>query len=246
VDFVVVNGRLRDDRPGLLSVWSPTFFDQTRAKLNFLTERFNPLYETDDLSVYLYYPGPAPADDWTPEHTPPVFGVTDLRKCTVRAPGDVFFISEAGVTPEQVLPGETVEITLGYEMPQWVSYGLPYVIHIRFDHHKIAHEYDGYFLDKQVRRLRERRGGYRLRHRVDHRPFGGLFPTDQWPAAVLFYETFSVKLPPTMETGPYVVEISIGRESLLPNFELRDFVYNQDHYSGMECLTFEVTRQRVR
>jgi hypothetical protein len=246
VDFVVVNGRLRDDGIPLLSVWSPALLDQARVKLGALAERFRPMYETDDLSVYLYYPGPVPADQWTPEGTPPLFGVIDLHKCTVRAPGDVFYISEAGVSPEVVLPGETVEITLGYEMPQGVSYGLPYVVHIRFDHHRIAIEGDGYFLDKQVRRFRERRGGYRLRHRVDHRPFGGLFPIDQWPAAVLFYETIPVKLPPTMEPGPYVVEFSIGRESLLPNFVLRDFLYNRDHYSGLECLSIEVTKQRVR
>ena len=158
----------------------------------------------------------------------------------------MFYISQVGVEPERVLPGETVLVTLGYEMPDGVPYGLPYVVHVRFDHHSITFEGEGYPFDKQLRRYRERRGGYLLRYRVDHHPFGGFFPVDQWPVGVLIYDTFPVRLPRTLKPGTYTVEINIERETRFPNFTLRDFIYNRDHYSGVECLTIDVTRQLVR
>jgi hypothetical protein len=246
VDVVVVNGRLRDDAPGFLNDWSPSLYEQACIKLNALNQRFVPMYESDDVSIYFYNNGPVPNDEWAPDITPPLFGLSNLSNCSIRAPADAFFISQVGIEPERVLPGETVEISLGYELSESVPYGLPYVIYIRFDHHTIAFEGDGTFFDKQIRRFRERRGGYQLRHRVDHHPYGDVYPVSQWPTAVRFYETFPVKLPPTLKPGTYVVEISIERESLLPNFVLRDFFYNRDHYSGTECLTIDVTRQLVR
>jgi hypothetical protein len=246
VDFVVVNGRLRNVRPDFLDNWSPTMYEGTCAKLQALEKRFDRLYQSNRVAAYLFRPGSAPTNEWIPEGAPPAVDVADVRDCTVQAPGNVFAITKLGVYPERVIPGETVEVTLGYEMPDWVSYGLPYVVSIRFDHYTVALKGKGYFFDKQVRRFLERRGGYLLRFRIDHRPFGGIYPVDQWPAAGLIYDVFPVKLPAALKPGKYVVEVSIHRESLLPNFQLRDFFYNRDQYSGPECATMDVTRQLVR
>ena len=246
VDFVVVNGRLRDDAPGFLFDWSPALYPQTREKLLALETRFRPLFEDGDITVYLYYPGSNPPDVWMPEDTPLEFGVDGLRNCAVRSPGDDFYISQVAVSPGRVLSGETVKVSLGYEMSDALAYGLPFIVHIRFDHESIAGDVAGYPMDKHVRRMRERRSGRQLRFRVDHRPFGGLLAADRWPAAVMFYESFPVKLPATLEPGLYTVDISIARETRLPNFELRDFVFNQDQYSGTRCMKIEVTRQLER
>ena len=100
--------------------------------------------------------------------------------------------------------------------------------------------------EKLVRRWRERRGGYLLRHRVDHRPFGGTYPLDLWPVGVRFFETFDVTLPQSLEQGLYTIEFSIERDALIPNFTARDLFYNRDQYSGLPCLALEVTRQLVR
>jgi len=246
VDFVVVNGRLRDSAPGFLFDWSPALYPQTRKKLSALETRFRPLFEDGDITVYLYYPGSIPPDVWIPEDTPLDFGVSGLRNCTIRSPGDEFYISQVAVSPGRVLPGETVKVSLGYELSDGLAYGLPFIVHIRFDHESIAGDVEGYPMDKHVRRLRERRSGHKLRFRFDHRPFGGLLAADRWPAAVMFYESFPVKLSSTLEPGRYTVDISIARETRLPNFELRDFVFNQDHYSGTRCMQIEVTRQLER
>jgi hypothetical protein len=204
------------------------------------------MYEEDDVAIYSYNRGTIPKDTWVPEDAPPLMGLQNIPNCFVRAPDDAFLISKVDVEPQRVLPGETVEVTLGYELRESIAYGFPYVIHVRFDHHTISFGGDGKFFDKQIRRFRERRGGYLTRYRADHHPFGGIYPVSQWPSAVLFYEKFPVTLPRTLKTGTYTVEISIEKESLLPNFFLRDFFYNRDHYSGVECLTIDVTNQLVR
>lgn len=246
VDVVVINGRLRDDSPGFLSAWSPSLYEAARARMRELETRFVPGYESEEVTVLFYNRGDVPHDDWIPEDSPLLVGPRNLPHCTVRAPGDAFYITEFGISPERALPGETVEVTVGYEVPEPVPAGLPYVIHIRFDHHSIALARDGSFFDKQVRRFRERRGGYLLRYRLDHRPFNGIYPVSQWPTAVLFYEKIPVKLPPALKPGTYAVELNIEKQSLLPNFVLRDFFYNRDHYSGAECLTIDIKKQLVR
>jgi len=246
VDFVVVNGRLGDAAPGFLDDWTGSMYAATRAKLMALPTRFRPVFETDDMTVFLYYPGSIPADTWLPERMPLRFQAAGLRRCSVRAPDEAFYISEVDVSPKRALPGETLLVRFGYEMQDMVPFGRPYVVYVRFDHESIAHDEGGYPMEKQVRRWRERKDGRLLRYRANHRPFGGIFQADRWPVGVVFYDFFEVKLPSTLEPGTYHVEFSIEQETLLPNFALRDFFYNRDHYSGTQCLEIEVAKQLVR
>jgi hypothetical protein len=246
VDFVVVNGRLDDETTDYWAAWGPSMFGWTRAKLTLLESHFRPVFETDDIAVYLYYPGPRPPSNWHPSNVPVAFEADGLDWCAVRAPEKEFEIVAAGILPERTLPGEWVTITLGYEMEDSRPFGLPYVIYVRFDHQSLATDGGAYPLEKHVRRWRERRGGTMFRHRFNHRPFLGEYPIDQWPIGATFYESFDVKLPVWLEPGTYTVEFKIEQETMLPNFTVRDFVYNRDHYSGTPCLELEVTRQLVR
>jgi hypothetical protein len=246
VDFVVVNGRLENGETDYWAGWGPSMFEWTCSKLSTLETHFRPVFETGDIVVYLYYPGPRPPNTWSPGGLPVAFEAVGLDRCVVRAPEKAFEIVAADILPARTLPGEWVTITLGYEMQDSQPFGLPYLIHVRFDHASIASAERERPFEKQLRRWRERRDGSWLRYRFDHRPFMGDYPVDQWPLGVTFYESFDVKLPVALEPGTYVVEFRIEQESLLPNFTVRDFLYNRDHYSGTPCLEIEVTRQLVR
>ncbi len=100
--------------------------------------------------------------------------------------------------------------------------------------------------EKYVRRYRDRREGNTGRFRYDHRPFNGLYTPDLWPIGRTFYEFVSVKLPPTLRPGMYNVEFNVVTDVLLENYSIRDFLFNRDHYSGVPCLTLEVTEYAIR
>jgi len=246
VDYVVVNGRQDPHERDYLADWNPASFYPTVLKLTAMKSHFRPVFEKDDIVVLHYYPGETPSDRWIPQRMPVDFGFEEMTRCRVEAPDDEFQIVQVDVLPREVLPGETVTMRIGYEKQDVSAYGLPLVVFIRFDHESIASSQKEYLGEKQVRRARERRGGYLLRFRADHRPFGGSIAPDRWPIGVTFYETFPVKLPAALEPGTYTIQFCIARDTLLPNYTLRDFFYNRDHYSGTDCLTLSVSRQVVR
>lgn len=245
-DFVVVNGRLDTSKSDYLVDWTPELYQPVLSKLAAADMSFRPLFKSEDIVVYLYYPGTIPQDQWVPDSPPMQFGLGELDKCRVSAPDGAFRISGAGIEPRTVLPGETVAITLSYDKEDFSEYDLPVVVYIRFDHQSIAEAKGEYPGEKQVRRWRERKDGRSFRFRVNHKPFNGLITPDQWPVALTFYETISVKLPSNLELGTYRVEFKIARDTLLPNFTIRDMFYNRDQYSGTGCLLLNVTRQVVR
>jgi hypothetical protein len=82
--------------------------------------------------------------------------------------------------------------------------------------------------------------------RADRVPFDGLYARDFWSIGNPVYDRFEVKLPPSLATGRYRVEVSIETRSLLPNFTLDDLLYNRDHYSGTACTTLDVRESVVR
>jgi hypothetical protein len=245
-DFVVVNGRLDKTKIDYLVDWTPELFQPVLSKLAAADMSFRQLFRSEDIVVYLYYPGTIPQDQWVPYSPPMQFGLRELHQCRVSAPNDAFRISGAEIEPRTVLPGETVAITLSYEKEDVSEYDLPVVVYIRFDHQSIAEAQGEYPGEKQVRRWRERNDGRLFRFRVNHKPFNGLIAPDRWPIALTFYETIPVKLPSNLELGTYQIEFKIARDPLLPNFTIRDMFYNRDQYSGMGCLLLDVTRQVVR
>lgn len=246
VDYVVVNGRQDPGEWEYLSDWTADSFGPTLLKLTALDTHFRPVFERDDIVVLHYYPGEVPRVRWVPFRSPVEFGFEGMTPCRVGAPDNEFRIVSVDVSPRDVLPGETVTVRIGYDMQDLVSYGLPPVVFIRFDHQSIASSEKSYPGEKQVRRARERGGGYLLRYRVDHRPFGGRVAPDRWPVGVTFYEAFPVRLPSALEPGTYTVQFRVARETVLPNYTVRDLFYNRDHYSGRSCLTLSVSSQVVR
>lgn len=244
VDVVVCNGRMRREQGDFLFDWDATFYDMARRKFSSMPSSFRPLFESGDVTVYAYTKTVRSTEEWYPENTPVSFDGTGLEQCRVGTAGQGFEIGSVGVSPDEVVSGETLEFGIGYEMYDAHAYDLPPLVHIRLDHETMGErEYPG---EKYVRRYIERRCGRTRRARVDHSPFGGVFAVDCWPVAVPFYERFRAKLPPGMAVGNYSVEFRVVQETLLPNFTVRDLLYNRDHYSGQACATLRVASQVER
>ena len=132
-----------------------------------------------------------------------------------------------------------MRITLGYRRDIDTPFGLPSLLHVRFDNDTVAHA-KPVIGDKYVRRFQERRGGYVARFRADMQPGRGVFEPDLWPIGTPLREVFPFVIPQNAMAGRYQVEVAVVRDSLLPNFHARDLLFNRDHYSGTACATFEV------
>jgi hypothetical protein len=85
------------------------------------------------------------------------------------------------------------------------------------------------------------RDGVRSRFRADLVPGHGVYEPDLWPAGFDLCETFAVVVPSNARDGHYHVRLALAVDSLVPNFHLRDLLYNRDHYSGAACTSLTVT-----
>lgn len=236
VDFVVVNADAHGR--GFMAVWDaslyrPTLkrlravpsFREVRAARSFVSFRFAPVASS-----------PAEPDPLRP---PVVVESPRLDPCLVLAPDRVFEVIGVAVTPAHAQPGDSVTIVIGYRRNEATPFGFPLLIHLRFDHEELA-EGESYIGDKYVRRLRERRRGVVTRFREDVRPGAGVFDPDLWPMGAELCERVRMVIPPRAVAGSYRVEVRIVRDSLIPNFHVRDLLYNRDHYSGTACATLVV------
>jgi hypothetical protein len=78
-----------------------------------------------------------------------------------------------------------------------------------------------------------------------HRPFAGLYDVDLWPIGVTFYETFTARLPAALAVGGYDIHVLVERGSLLPNFTLKDLLFNDDRLNVRPCGRLVLVGQRV-
>jgi hypothetical protein len=244
VDLVVVNGRMEARADAFLSYWDRRFYRATVARLDALPGSYRRMFAADSVTVYLHDPGGDPSLEGDGPASPYMFGPAAGR-CEVAGPGGGFGLSSLAVTPAKVVPGESVRVELGYSRWDRVTFTLPVGLHVRFDHEDVA-GVRGYPLDKYVRRSRERWGGRLLRLRLDHRPLGGALDPDLWPMGAEFREAVVFTVPPAAQHGVYRVEVTLRRESLLPNFTLSDLLFNRDAYAGTACAQLEVSPRRVR
>ncbi len=240
VDFVIVSAQALSAEPGFMTEWDPTLFPATRARLRGIGHPFYEVASTEGYSIFeLLDTSSTPAAAPDPLRAPVVVEAPALAPCTIVAPERAFEVTGISVTPAVVTPGDSVVITIGYRRDEATPFGLPFLIHVRFDHESVvaAHAYPG---EKYVRRFEDRRDGVVTRFRADIRPGGGIFEPDLWPMGAPLCQRVGFVVPRAALPGRYLVEVRVVRDSLLPNFHARDLLYNRDHYSGTACTWVDV------
>lgn len=245
VDFVVVNGGQRSSSEDFLSEWNSGSYGVTTLKLTAIEGHYREVERGGDFDVFLYDSTGVGKTVWGPPATPLRFDPgARVSPCTVEPDEGTFAVTEFGLSPDVVLPGEAVTATVGYRAYDRTRFGFPYSLYVRLDHSQVELLPD-YPLSKQVRRYRERWEGTRIRNTVRHRPFFGMIDADMWPIGATFYESFEVLVPSNMKPGRYFVELTVERDTVLPNFTLSDLLYNRDRFAAPPCDTLTVTRQRT-
>ena len=239
VNYVVVNGDPPRDGSHFLSVWKPAAYPVTLRRMLSMGDSFARVDSVAHACVYRFEPA-APVDRaWEAQDQPVVVASPALSPCGIDSPNGAFQVTGINVDPERVLPGDTIQVTVGYQRDAPGPYRMPVLMHLRFDHADLdnAREFPG---EKQWRRARAGRSGERSRFRVDVYPGHGSYDPDLWPAGVDLCETFAVVVPPAARTGTYRVELSLAYDTQVPNFHVRDLLFNRDHYSGMNCGSLQV------
>jgi hypothetical protein len=237
VDFVIVSAQPLTGRE-FLSVWDPALYSPTIERLRAIPS-LQEVHTTERFVVFRVQRAesmPALPDRMQP---PVVVESPVLPPCVVNTPEHVFEITGVGVTPSTVAAGDSITIALGLRRDGTTRFGIPLVTHIRFDHESVRNR-DAYPGEKHVRRFQERRQGGVARFRADLIPGAGVYDPDLWPLGTALCERVGAVIPPGALPGRYRVEVNVVRASLLPNFHLRDVLFNRDHYSGTTCTSLVV------
>lgn len=239
VDYVVLNGAVTGTTPDFLGVWDARGYAAAHARLASMTSSFAPVDSVDGGLVFRFEPGAAASRTWPGLSAPVGIESPPLLACEIEAPDGVFRVTGIDVHPRTVLPGDTVTVTLGYSRETPAPFGLPMLIHLRFDHESIpqVRRYPG---EKYVRRAAERRAHSYVRFRADVPPGRGVYEPDLWPIGAPLCERVRVVVPRHARLGTYRVEVNVVRDSLLPNFHVSDLLYDRDHYSGRACASLRV------
>jgi hypothetical protein len=238
VEYVLLNGT--SEFHTFLADWDPRAVDVLRAKLGASPDVFHLVYDQDGFLLYEVDASGA-SDDfaWFPNlpfSEPPV---ARLSPCATGASAGAPRVTAIAVEPIEVLAGETIALTVGYQRDGDPPSPLPPVLHIRLeeiDHFRNAASYPG---DRYVRTLRERRDGL-LRHEIFHRPFDGLYTPELWPIGRETYETFLVRLPRDLREGTYELQIKLDYAGAISNAALKDLFFDSDSYDGTPCIELQV------
>jgi len=239
VGYVIVNGNAPTDTAPFMPLWSAARWPGALARMRAMGQAFSLVDSVAGACIYRFEPRAPVSWVWDAQDQPVRVAAPALSACEITAPGGAYDITGVSVTPDRALPGDTMQVTLGYFHPAPSQFGLPTVVHVRFDHELIdrGHEYPG---EKFIRRLTDRRSGLSSRFRADLVPGHGVYEPDLWPVGFKLCETFSVVVPPRARPGRYAIKVAVEQNAVVPNFHVRDLLFNDDHYSGRACAAFTV------
>ncbi len=246
VEYVLVNGALAAPYHDFFADWDPQFFPILERKYGTLHDAFQRVYRSEKVLIYRVRGSSLERITWEPAAPYSELLPVAVEPCLAGSSSAAAAVVGMSVEPRIAVPGETVRLTLAYQRAPGSNLTWPLTLRLRFEDKRyfaLSRRYPG---DKYVRRFRERRDGAFHRFRIDRKPFEGYFPAQRWPDTGFCYENFDVRLPIGLDESVYDVQWRLEDETLLPNFSLRDFVYNDDSYAGAPCVKLEVRRHVVR
>ncbi len=246
VQYVVLSGSVPQPEKEFLIEWDPNNYDTVKTKFDLLPDVFEKVLESENYVIYRRLDGAPKNFAWTPENLFQIQGKKYESSCGVMGWNGAVEVRSVEVEPKIALAGEEVRLKIVYEKMRDVVFALPVKLYVRFDNEALFSKARVYPGEKYVRRLKERWSRQYSRFRVDHRPFGGLYEPDIWPIGSQVAEVIRVDLPGSLKTGNYSIRMKLVQDSLIPNHSYRDFLYNNDSYSGLVCASIEIKEFIVR
>jgi hypothetical protein len=144
---------------------------------------------------------------------------------------------------DSVPPGESIEVTLFWRRDRALSLD-KYIVAVRFDRVDLELPFGGKPFPKITRKIKEKLVGARYRFRQDHKIVDGFFDPDVWPPDSYVVDRTTVQVPANAAEGRYAVRAKLLTTSTWPNYQLRDFLYDDDVYHGVEIGEITVGRPK--
>ncbi|NIM19409.1 MAG: hypothetical protein GTO51_03405 [Candidatus Latescibacteria bacterium] len=229
-----------------LGMWDAGMFTEVGSKFGLLPQTFKVAFESPNYIIYERTANMPDQYSWYPTN-PFVFPDKPIDPgCGSEVWDGAVRVKQVVVDPDMAIPGETVILRIVYDKTASVDFSLPLRLYIRFDNRTLLSRTRHYPGEKYIRRVRERSTRRFSRFRVDHTPFRGLYAPDIWPIGGYVMEEIEVDLPNALIPGEYSVQLKLVEDTLIPNQSYRDFLFNVDSYTGLECASLEVREFLVR
>jgi len=246
VHYVAVNGAFAGPIDEYMADWNPRVLPVLLQKFEESDGEFRRVHRTDGISVYRYEGRGAVEARWFPvvPFVDPVDGTFDI--CGVVDVGDYVEVEKIRVHQPTAVPGEKISITVVYRKNRELAIPLPLRLYLRFENPKYFEASRSFAGDKFLRRYRERRDAAFERFRIDRTPFEGLYTPDMWPVGQSVHETFSVRLPTDLNETRYEIQYRVEPYPVIPNFSVRDLLFNDDSFAGRACSEIEIRKSVTR
>ncbi len=234
--YVVLNERF--DRPIHQYGWSinPVLYDRTRWKFETHPAVFRNIYEKNGLRIYKYLAPINPARFEEGGIPQPPFLAQEARmvRNVVNATFDgQFLLIGAYMDRDTAHYGETINIKCYWKNTRAQASSKSYVVHVRFDTDYDKNRLYNKKWSKPYRLLLQVIKGERYRFRADHNPVNSVYPPSFWKKNEIVVDEFSVRIPADVAPGVYDVKIQLLEMPFSPNYQITDFLSDDDSYSGV-------------
>ncbi len=245
VDFIVINRSFIGYRDNFMAAWNPGFVSLLTMKFS-ADANFKRAEDNPGAVIFKVLDYEKRNTRWIPT-IPYIQGaVQPPNLCGGSVDCRGVRLEGFSISPSKVLPGEEMTVDVSYSRGYNAESRFPLILMIRLNNSDYIDSYRSYPGNKLTRRWNERRNDSFSRFRIDRKLFRGLFPVRLWPLGAPAGESFTFKLPSCMMPGEYDVEIKLIEEALIPNYQLKDFLYNDDSYSGTVCGRISIVKSLVR
>jgi hypothetical protein len=243
VDFILVNRTFKRRQRLYFSEIDPAVLKRLDRRLAGRSGLFREVFRAEGLSIYsvsrraleAWQPGPAPPPPYVlgPGRNPRGKPVETTFE------GEIELLS-ADLASASVERGGELGITCYWRgAVARPDFDLPWVVQVRIETDYPKGRFYSASYSKIYRKALELITGRRYRWRQSHLPASGVFPPPLWHDSVVV-DRAALPIPGWMRPGAYQVSVSIGREPVYPTYTLRDFLRDEDRYSGVVVGTIEV------
>jgi hypothetical protein len=243
VDFFLINRSF--DTKLMLHYAEVDTVSLTRLKerLEGLPGVFGEVYDKGGVSIFAV--DGAGLRKWTPRDTgPPPYVLRPDATLPGLPVGAVFDgkveLLSVELPRRPVEPGRSFRITCYWRSrTERLEFDIPWVVQIRMQKDYPKGRLYSPAYGKIYRKLVELIRGERYRWRDAHLPARGLFPPSLWEDFIV-KDTADVYVPRWMDSGTYELSVFIGRRAIYPNLTVRDFLRDDDQYSGVTVGSLEI------
>ncbi len=243
VDYILVNKTFDGRRRLYFSEVDPAALQRLDEELACLPEVFRETFRAKGLGLYSVdrdslgalgrWSRPRPPYVLPPGREPGGTGVNEVFEGKI----ELVSVELSDRAPQR---GGRIDITCYWRRAvEDLELDLPWVVQVRIqrDYEKGPLYSPAY--GKVYRNVLQLLRGERYRWRRPHLPAGGAFPPPMWGDSVIV-DRSHIPIPRWLEPGEYEITVSIGREPVYPTFTLRDFLRDDDRYSGITAGVIEV------